>query len=235
MLNQIMKLASENGGKQFAVLEQITNNVANYNTSGYKAHRFDQYLRPDGTLEGTQRVDYSQGPIMITRRDLDIAIDGDGFLPVTQPDGLVAYTRDGSFARNSEGFLVTQRGDMVGEGIQLPVNYEKIEIKPGGEVQVLEKGKQTPTLVGQISLVGFNNPEGLKSIGYNKLLPTAESGDPKKIDQKTAIKQGALERSNVNIFQQVDQVLRLNASVISNLRILKFSDDIYRQSVNLRQ
>lgn len=234
MLNQIMKLASENGTKQFEVLEQVTNNIANFNTSGYKVQRFEQYLTPDGRLEGAKRVDYSPGPIMVTRRDLDVAIDGDGFLPVTQPDGRVAYTRDGSFARNSEGFLVTQRGDLVGEGIQLPVNYEKVQILPNGTVNVLEKGQQTPTKVGQLTLVGFTNPEGLKNIGYNKVVPTQASGEAYKVESP-AFKQGSLERSNVVIFQQVDQVLRLNASVISNLRIIKYSDDVYRQSVNLRQ
>jgi flagellar basal-body rod protein FlgG len=235
MLQQIMKLASDNGTKQFAVLEQVTNNIANLNTPGYKVRRFDQYLMPDGRLEGAQRVDTSQGAVMITRRELDIAIEGEGYFPVTQPDGTVAYTRDGSLARNSEGFLVTQRGDLLGEGIQLPVNFEKLFIKPNGSVEVLQKGQQTPKAVGKIDLVGFANPEGLKAIGFNKLLPTAESGSPAKLTAPGEIKQGALERANVNVFQQVDQILRLNASVISNLRVIRFSDDIYRQSVNLRQ
>lgn len=236
MLQHIMKLASDNGTKQFAVLDQITNNIANLNTPGYKARRFDQYLMADGRLEGNVRVDGSQGGLVVTLRDLDVGVNGEGYFPVTQPDGQVAYTRDGSLAKNSEGFLVTQRGDLVGEGIQLPVNYEKLLIKPDGTVQVKEKGIETPKTVGKLELVGFANIEGLQAIGNNKLLPTDASGPPTKIaDTSTSFKQATLEKSNVNVFQQVDQVLRLNASVISNLRVIKFADDIYRQSVNLKQ
>jgi flagellar basal-body rod protein FlgG len=189
---------------------------------------------PDGRTEGTKRTDFSQGAISITQRDLDVAISGSGFIPVTQPDGTVAYTRDGSFAKNSQGFLVTQRGDMVGDGIKLPVNYEKLQILPNGAVQALLKGEQKPKELGKLSLVQFTNPEGLKSIGYNKLLATEASGQPIK-DETSTLKQGNLERANVSVFQQVDNILRLNAGVISNLRVVKFSDDIYRQAVNLKQ
>lgn len=235
MLQNIMRVASDNGTKQFAVLEQVTNNIANLNTPGYKVRRFDQYLMPDGRLEGVQRVDTSQGAVMVTRREMDIAIDGEGYFPVTQPDGTTAYTRDGSFAKNAEGFLVTQRGDLVGEGIKLPTNFEKLFVKPDGAVQIIEKGQQEPKDIGKLELVNFTNPEGLQSIGHNKLLATPESGEARKITVTAQIKQGALERSNVNVFHQVDQILRLNASVISNLRVIRFSDDIYRQSVNLKQ
>jgi flagellar basal-body rod protein FlgG len=235
MLQNIMKVAADNGTKQFSVLEQVTNNIANLNTPGYKVRRFDQYMMPDGRLEGVQRTDTSQGPIMVTKREMDVAIEGEGYFSVTQPDGTVAFTRDGSFARNAEGYLVTQRGDLVGEGIKLPTNYEKLFVKPDGAVEIVEKGSQTPKAIGKIELVSFNNPEALESIGHNKLLATNESGEARKIPVVAQIKQGALERSNVNVFYQVDQILRLNASVISNLRVIRFSDDIYRQSVNLKQ
>lgn len=235
MLQNIMRVASDNGTKQFSVLEQVTNNIANLNTPGYKVRRFDQYLMPDGRLEGVTRTDTSQGPVMTTKRDFDIAIDGEGYIPVTQPDGTVAYTRDGSFAKNAEGFLVTQRGDLVGEGIKLPINYNQLFIKPDGNIQIVDKASAPPRTIGKIELVNFPNPEGLKAIEHNKLLATDASGTARKITVTAQIKQGALERSNVNVFFQVDQILRLNASVISNLRVIRFADDIYRQSVNLKQ
>jgi flagellar basal-body rod protein FlgG len=235
MLQHIMKIAADNGTQQFAVLDQITQNIANLNTPGYKAKRFDQYLTPDGRLEGTTRVDSSPGALVITTRDLDVGINGQGYIPVTQPDGQVAYTRDGSFGKNSEGFLVSQRGDLIGEGIKLPANYDKLMILPDGTVKVKIKDQDTPQQLGKLQLVAFNNPDGLKSIGGNKLVPTPESGSPTKIETKDSFRQGNLEKANVSVFQQVDQVLRLNASVISNLRVIKFADDLYRQSVNLKQ
>jgi flagellar basal-body rod protein FlgG len=234
MLDHIMKQAATNANRQFEVLSNVSVNVANINTVGYKNTRFEQFLVSDGRLDGVQRVDASPGSIMITKRELDVAIDGFGYMPVTQPDGTTAYTRDGSFSLNSQGYLVTQRGDIVGDGIQIPADHKKIQIKPDGTVEIQTVSRPEFHEVGKISLVRFINPEKLQNIGYNKHLATADAGTP-TVDTDSRIKQGNLERSNVNVHHQIDQVLRLNAGVISNMRIIKFADDLYRQSVNLRQ
>ncbi|WP_373532229.1 flagellar hook-basal body protein [Vampirovibrio sp.] len=234
MLDVIMRLAANNAGKQFQSLGAISNNIANFNTTGYKAQRFEQYLTSDDRMENSLRVDASKGLAMITKRELDVSIDGFGYIPVTQPDGVVAYTRDGSFALNSEGIIVTNRGDIVADGIKVPINYENIQIQKDGEVRVKVTGSQTFQPIGKITMARFANPETLKSLGYNKLTPTPESGQP-MVDTESKISQGTLERSNVSIHGQIDQILRLNASLISNIRIIKFADDLYRQSVNLKQ
>lgn len=234
MLDQIMKTAAFNATKQFESLERVTQNIANLNTNGFKTVRFEQYINPHGQLDGVQREDYSKGAFMVTNRKLDIAIDGFGFIPVTQPDGTTAYTRDGSLALNSEGYLVTNRGDIVGSGIQIPANYQEVYFDKDGTVTVQTKAKADKVKVGKLDLVRFANPEGLQNIGYNKVIATQISGEP-VVETDSLIKQGNLERANVSVFAMVDQILRLNASVISNMRIIKFSDDIYRQAVNLRQ
>lgn len=234
MLDVIMKLAASNASKQFQSLGSISNNIANYNTTGYKAQRFEQYLTSDDRLEGAVKVDASKGLAMITKRELDISVDGFGYIPVTQPDGTVVYTRDGSLTLNSKGYIVNHRGDIVADGIQVPIDYEKIQIREDGEVRVKTPKNQDYNVIGKITLAKFPNPAALKNLGYNKLAPTADSGEP-IADINSKIKQGTLERSNVSVHMQIDQVLRLNASLISNLRIIKFADDLYRQSVNLRQ
>lgn len=234
MLDVIMRLAASNASKQFESLGSISNNIANYNTTGYKAQRFEQYLTSDNRLEGAIKVDGSKGLAMITKRELDISVDGFGYLPVTQPDGTVAYTRDGNLTLNSKGYIVNHRGDVVADGIQIPLDYEKIQIRENGEVRVKTPKNQEFTLIGKITLAKFPNPEALQNLGYNKLAPTPASGEP-VADTQSKIKQGTLERSNVSIHTQIDQILRLNASLISNMRIIKFADDLYRQSVNLRQ
>jgi flagellar basal-body rod protein FlgG len=234
MLDNIMKLAATNANRQFEVLEKIAINVANINTTGYKNKRFEQYLTNDNLLNGVTRVDVSQGAIRVTRRQLDVAVDGFGYIPVTQPDGTTAYTRDGSFTLNSQGYIITQRGDIVGSGIQIPVDYSDIQIKADGHVLVRTRKEPEFREVGKISLVRFANPEGLKNIGYNKLVAAPESGEAIP-DNDSQLKQGCVEQANVNVHTQVDQVLRLNAGLISNMRIIKFADDLYRQSVNLRQ
>lgn len=171
---------------------------------------------------------------MMTKRELDVGVDGFGYMPITQPDGSIAYTRDGSFTLNSQGYIVTNFGDLVGEGIKVPIDYKKFQIKPDGNVLVqTSEGPEFKSL-GKISLVRFAAPEKLKSLGYNKLIPTAESG-PALPDGDSRLKQAFLERANYNVYGQVEQILRLNASMISNMRIIKFSDELYRQAVNLKQ
>lgn len=234
MLDVIMRLAASNASKQFQSLDSIATNVANYNTTGYKAKRFEQFLTSDDRLEGIQRVDATQGQAMITKRQMDISIDGPGYIPVTQPDGTVAYTRDGSLTLNSQGFIVSSRGDIVGDGIKIPIDYDSIRIYPDGAVKVKNTGEQDYKQVGKIALAKFANPETLKNLGYNKLAVTENSGPP-IADNESKIKQGTLERSNVNVHAQVENILRLNASLISNIRIIKFADELYRQSVNLKQ
>lgn len=234
MLDAIMQLAANNTMKQFESLDKITHNIANFNTSGYKAVRFEQYVNGYNEMSGATREDYSQGQLMVTNRELDLGINGPGFLSVTQPDGTTAFTRDGSLALNSKGYLVTQRGDMVGNGIQVPSDYQKIFVDKQGNVKVQTTLHSDPTIIGKIDLVKFMNPEGLQHIDNNKVVATDASGDAQS-DDESIIRQGTLEHSNVSVFSQVENVLRLNASVISNLRVIKFSDDIYRQAVNLRQ
>jgi flagellar basal-body rod protein FlgG len=165
---------------------------------------------------------------------MDIAINGEGYIPVTQPDGTTAYTRDGSFVLNGKGYLVTPHGDMVGDGIQLPLEIKHVQFKNDGSVWVQTEKTGAFSLIGHIGLVRFANAEKLNSIGYNKLVATSQSGEPVK-DTQSLVKQGFLERSNVNVHMEVEQVLRLNASLISNMRIIKFADQIYQQAVNLRQ
>jgi flagellar basal-body rod protein FlgG len=234
MIQNIIYLAAQNGNQQFQVLERVSRNIANYNTTGYKAERFQQYLDPGGRVVGYVRTDTGVGQAIITRHELDVAIESNGYLPVTQPDGTVAYTRDGSFTLDKDRFLVTQRGDLVGTGIQVPDNYEKLLIYPDGTVQVRKTKSGPKETIGKLTLATFPNPEGLKSVGNNKLVPTAVSGEP-LLMAEAKFAQGKLERSNVMVPEQIEQVLRLNASMISNFRVIKFSDDIFRQAVNLRQ
>ena len=234
MLPQIMAVASQNAMLQFNVLNQVTQNVANLNTTGYKSVRFEQYLQPQGRMEGQVVRDTSPGDRLITRREMDVAIVGHGYFPVTQSDGKVAYTRDGSFRRDRNGYLVTQRGDLVGSGIPLPPVFEHIKIDQQGIIRVIIKNGDEPQRVGELSLVTFTNPEKLEPIGGNKVIATEASG--KAILYNNAqFEQGKLERANVSIPMEIDQTLRLNASMISNFRMIKFGDDLFRQAVNLRQ
>src|SRR4051794_37342748 len=109
MLDYIIRAAAANSQKQFESLESVSMNVANYNTTGYKAQRFEQYLTNAAMLSGVTRVDTGKGDMLLTKNPMDIGVDGFGYIPVTQPDGATAYTRDGSFTVNNKGMIVTNQ------------------------------------------------------------------------------------------------------------------------------
>lgn len=234
-LNGMISRLGENSMAMFESLGYISTNIANYNTTAFKAQRFDTYLNPDGSLEGTARTDYARGSMMVTLRPLDIAIDGAGFIPVTNKKGDTSYTREGSFAVDAKGYLVSSDGWMVADGIKIPPNYEKLKISPEGNVEILSKKGLEFKKVGKIPLVSFNNPEGLKILEGNKVVPTEKSGKACLITDHASIKQGKLEGSNIDIYAFVNETLKINGSLITSTKYLKFIDEIYRQSINLRQ
>ncbi|MBQ3642423.1 flagellar hook basal-body protein, partial [bacterium] len=182
-----------NAELQFEKLGYISTNIANYNTHGYKAVRFEQMLSESGFLSGVERTDYSQGALQRTEREFDVGIEGIGFIPVTSPTGDVSYTREGSFKLDKDGYLITNDGYLVGDGIQIPVNYDNLRIKPNGDVEVFSNDGTNLELLGNIPLVTFQNTEGLKKGDNNKYYLTAESGEPVLIKNHKRIRQGNLE------------------------------------------
>ncbi len=234
-LQGILRKNVINANMQFERLGYVTSNVTNYNTNAYKPVRFESMLNEDGYLTGVLRTDFSQGSLRLTQREFDVAIDGTGFIPVTSESGEVTYTRDGSFKTNTEGYLITNDGHMVGDGIKLPYNYYKVTVKEDGTVQCLSSNDAKPETVGKIPLVMFANAEGLKSANNNKYIATQESGEPILVKNHNEFKQGYLEMSKTNIYSSVNDVLRLNASMIASTKLMKVVDDMYYKAVNLDQ
>lgn len=234
-LQGIIRKTINNTTTQFDKLGYVGNNFANYSTTGYKSVRFEQMLNENGYLTGTVRTNYNQGSIQITSNPYDIAINGNGFIPVVSPTGEVQYTRDGSLKVSKEGYLTTNDDWLVGEGIKVPTNSYKLTIKPDGTVTSMDSSKSGEKVLGVIPLVQFKNPEGLQQADNNKLKATDESGDATLIKDHKRIAQNALEMSNLNLYDSVSEMLRLNASMIASLRMTKIVDDMYNKSINLRQ
>jgi len=186
-------------------LDIIANNLANVNTSGFKASRanFQDLLyqekaqpgvenalgdqRPTGLyvglgtkISGTQ-LDFETGPANQTGRPLDVLIDGDGFFVVQVEDDLggLGYTRAGNFTLNSERDLVlaTDQGRRLEPNINIPEGASEISITQDGIVAVLEPGETELSEIGQIEIATFPNPAGLRQIGENLFVPTTASGD----------------------------------------------------------
>lgn len=224
-----------NTSVQFERLGYVSSNIGNLNTNAYKSVRFEQVLDENGYLDGEVRYDYSQGSFMRTERPLDVCLTGPGFIPVTSENGDVQYTRDGAFKLNKDGYIVTNDGYIVGDGIKVPVNHEGLRIKQDGTVTVIQKGHTQSEVLGKIPVVQFQNPEGLKSVEYNRVIATEDSGEPKLVKDHNYIAQGGVERSNANYIANINEVLRLNSSMIAGTRLMKVIDDMYQRSINLTQ
>lgn len=231
----IIRKSINNAQVQFDRMGYIGDNFANYSTTGYKSVRFEQMLNDEGYLTGAVRTDYSQGDVKITSNPYDIAIKGDGFIPVTSPNGEVQYTRDGSFKVGNDGYLVTNDDWLVGAGIKVPGNIYKLTIKSDGTVTSMANANSPEQKLGIIPIVQFKNPEGLAQGDCNKLKATNDSGDATLIKDHNYIAQNALESSNTNIYSSVSDMLRLNASLIAGLRMAKIVDDMYNKSINIRE
>ena len=234
-LQAIIRRGVNNATSQFDRLGYVANNLANYNTNGYKSVRFEQMLKEDGYLTAALRTDYAQGSVRITSNPYDVAIKGVGFIPVVSPDGEIAYTRDGAFKQGKEGYLVTYDDWIVGDGIKIPTNCYRFEIKPNGEVFAYDNATAGGRKLGTIPLIRFDNPEGLEQADMNKMVPTEESGEPMLVKKHDCFAQNNLENSNVKIYNNVNEMLRLNASMLASMHMMKVVDDMYNKAINIRE
>lgn len=231
----ILAKAVNNSLVQFETLGYLTTDISNLHTNAFKSQRFENVLNEYGRLEGSVRTDVQTGSIATTQRPLDVAIKGAGYIPVTQKNGSVGYTRDGSFCLNADGLMVTNSGAIVGDGIKVPTNYDKILIGKDGTVSITPKNGDEKQVIGKIPLVQFNNPEGLKILDGNVYEPTKDSGSPKLLKNHDYMVQGSIEKSNVNFFGTVNEVMQLNASMIMSTGVMKVVDDMYTKAINIRE
>ena len=116
-MQAVVRKSINNATMQFEKLGYVANNLANYNTAAYKTSRFEQILREDGYIDGAIRTNALQGSIRISKNPYDIAIEGEGYIPVVSEDGEIQYTRDGALKRGANGYLMTVDDWMVGDGI----------------------------------------------------------------------------------------------------------------------
>lgn len=231
-LQGIVRKASVNLTTEFDRLAYITQNIANSNTSGYKAVRFEDIIDADGSVHGIERTDMKIGEFRQTNQPLDIALQGAGYIPVTTLQGEIRYTRDGAFTVNKDGMLVTKTGDLVGSGIYIDGASVKTEIRSNGDVYTYKDLLKEPDYVGTIPVVQFQNPEALKDVGANEFVATENSGKMKLIEDHDYIKQGGLEHSNISIMSEVYNISRVNASIIASSSLMKTVNKMYQTMMN---
>lgn len=232
-LQGIIRRNTINTLHQFEKFGYYAQNVGNMNTHGYKQVRFDDVLNEQGYVTGAPRTNHAQGSYQITQNPLDIAIKGAGYIPVTSAGGEIYYTRDGSFTLNEEGYIMTTVGDIVAGGIKIDATSVKTEIRPNGEVYTYKDLAGEGEYCGTIPLVQFPNPEGLKDVGKNRYATTEKCGEPVLIQDHNRIAQYGIERSNVDIFAQVNDIMRLNTSLLASTTLMQTVGDMYDKAINI--
>ena len=242
-------------------IDVISNNIANVNTTGYKKMRAsfqdliyqtveqpgvptsDTSQNPTGKqiglgtrVAGTYGI-FTQGNLIKTDRQLDIAIEGDGFFKIVLPDGTEAYTRDGNFKLDKDGRIVTGMGYPLSPQITIPPNAVQISISPDGKVVAI-MDDNTTTELGRITLVKFINPAGLKRIGNNLYVKTDASGDPIEANPGTQglgiLRQGFLEASNVDIVEEMINLITAQRAYEFNAKAIRAGDEMLGTVANLR-
>ena len=234
----------------------ISNNLANVNTTGFKRDRASfedmlyQNLRqpgaqvgadaqaPTGLLLGTgvrivaTEKTHTQGSLVTTKNALDLAVQGEGFFQIAQPDGTIAYTRDGAFKLSATGQLVTPNGAPLQPAITIPPNVASISIGQDGTVSVETAAGGGAQVLGQIQIARFANSAGLQAMGQNLYKETTASGAPivGQAGQGGAgqLMQGALEASNVNVVEEMVNMIETQRAYEINSKAISAVDGMLR-------
>lgn len=236
-------------------LTTISNNLANVSTVGFKRDRavFEDLLYQNQRQPGAQETqetqlpsglqlgtgarvvatqkEFTQGNLQVTEQSLDVAIDGPGFLQILQPDGTIAYTRNGQLQINGEGQLVNADGYLLEPAITIPEGMNKITIGADGAVNVYAiNNANQPQQVGDITLVDFINPSGLQAIGGNLFIETVASGNPTQgtpgENGLGSLKQGMLESSNVDIVEEMVNMITTQRAYEMNSKVVSTADQM---------
>lgn len=234
-LQGIIRRNTLNALSQFERMGYFSENVSNWSTNAYKSVRFEEIMGENGYTKAVIRTDHAQGSVQVTEQPLDVAIKGPGFIPITSESGEIYYTRNGEFCLGRNGILKTASNDVVGAGIFIPAESVKVEIKDNGDVFTYNKIPGEAVFQGTIPLVLFQNPEGLKEVGCNRWQKTDNSGEPTLVTSHDRIAQYSLERSNVDIFDHVNDIMRVNASLLASTTLMSAIDSMYEKAINIRE
>ena len=175
---------------------------------------------------------HTQGSLVTTKNALDLAVQGEGFFQIAQPDGTIAYTRDGAFKISATGQLVTANGAPLQPAITIPPNVASISIGQDGTVSVETAAGGGAQVLGQIQIARFANPAGLQAMGQNLLKESTASGAPivGQAGQGGAgqLMQGALEASNVNVVEEMVNMIETQRAYEINSKAISAVDGMLR-------
>jgi flagellar basal-body rod protein FlgG len=250
MIDTLYVAASGMRAQQTA-MDVVANNLSNANTVGYKRDRIDQvdlgyveFRLPSGTGQlglgaapGAVGKEMAGGSFQETRRDLDVAIDGEGFLQVTRSDGSLAYTRAGNLQTDAQGRLVTSAGELLQPRVTVPANATDVTIGRDGRVSASVNGVIRD--LGRIQTATFANPAGLVAQGGNLFTASANSGAAQLGTPATggrgALTQGYLESSNVEIGTEMIAMVTTQRSFEAASKVVSAADEMWGMANGMRR
>ena len=248
-------------------LDVIANNLANIESTAFKADRanfedlfYRHYKLPGaqdaageytptgvsvglGSTVSSTQTNFIQGAFQQTGKQLDLAIEGNGFFQVLDPNsGETLYTRAGNFNVNSNGAMVmgsANTGRLLEPGVTIPPDATGISISPDGIVSVKQPGTTAMSQVGQIQLAQFINPDGLLKLGENLYAETDASasaiqGNPGQ-DGVGVVRQGMLEKSNVEPVRELIDLITTQRAFELNSQCVKTGDEILHEITTLKR
>lgn len=262
MIKAMRTAASGMSARQMNV-DNIANNLANVNTTGFKKSKLEfqdvlyQNIRRAGTATainaqvpaglaigyGTRPAatvrEFSTGDLQQTGNPLDMAISGDGFFQIQRPDGSTAYTRDGAFKISADGRVVTSDGYFLLPEVTVPEDATAVSVGQDGTIEVTLIGQDEPSVIGQIELARFINPAGLSAIGKNLMVATGATGSvvtntPGQGGLGT-IDQGYLEMSNVSVVDEMVNMIVAQRAYEINSKAIQTADDMASIANNLKR
>jgi flagellar basal-body rod protein FlgF len=247
---------------QSSRLDTIANNLANVNTTGFKKDRqvFSEYLSayekaPDlinlpripASIEsfydmqggdtayvnpaGTY-TSFEQGGLRSTGSSLDVAIEGKGFFEVATPQGL-RFTRNGSFAIDSTGRLVTKEGNPVlregqGDPAQRTIQISSRQISISNRGDIMDEGQ----IIGRLSMVDLANPDDLQKVGNSNYALKANATTSPVAAPEARVQQGFIESSNVNVVEEMTDMITANRVFEAAQQAIKSIDQIDDKLIN---
>jgi flagellar basal-body rod protein FlgG len=243
-------------------IDNIANNLANANTTGFKARRtqfqdlmYQNFLQPGaaagsqtivpsglqlglGTRPSANSIVFTQGSFTQTDNPLDMVIQGKGFFQIRRPTGETAFTRSGNFQLDKDGTMVDSSGNPLEPQITIPAQSQSITVAPDGTVSYTQPGQSAAQVAGQIQLANFTNAGGLNSIGNGLFMPTDASGDPVignpgGQEGLGTLQQGYLESSNVSVVEEFINMISSQRAYEANTKVVKAADEMYQQVNNI--
>lgn len=255
-MNDSLYIAATGMQAQQTTIDTVAANLANVNTPGFKKGRvsFHEMIETGADLAATTSAlpaasmgiaidavgkDFTPGQLQQTGRQLDLAISGDGFLEVTLADGSRAYSRGGTLQITKDSYLADAHGQVLKPAIYVPSNTQSIKITNDGKIFVQLPNQAQPTEMGQIELVQFQNPSGLRQVGSGTYQPTEDSGEavygkPGTLGLGTLV-QGSIESSNVSLVDEMVTLMTAQRAYELSSKVAQTADELMSLTNNLRR